>query len=160
MLHGQRSDGVASPDLDVPRRVLAVLRRRMEVELRGPDVGVAGKLLHLLNWRAVLKRIRDRGLPKRMHADAAATNAVRIEAGFACVALMGCSMSQEQHELLGRHFGRVVLMLDGDEAGRAATVEISGRLLYSHWIRTVSLVQGIQPDQLSIEELRLAIGSM
>jgi len=81
------------------------------------------------------------------------------DAGFPCVALMGCSMSQQQHELLLGHFHRVVLMLDGDEAGRGATHEIAGRLLYSQWVRAVSLMQGIQPDQLSTEELRLAIGS-
>jgi DNA primase len=79
------------------------------------------------------------------------------EAGFPCVALMGCSMSQHQHELLTRHFRLVVLMLDGDEAGRAAKQEIANRLMYSHWVRGVSLAQGIQPDQLSSEELRLAL---
>ena len=43
------------------------------------------------------------------------------EAGFRCVALMGSSLSQEQGELLDRHFSHVVLLFDGDEAGRAAT---------------------------------------
>ena len=73
---------------------------------------------------------------------------------------MGCSMSEHQYELLVRYFRRVVLMLDGDEAGQAAKQELSNRLLYSHWIRAVSLAQGIQQAQLSTEELRLAIGTM
>ena len=79
------------------------------------------------------------------------------QAGFPCVALMGCSMSLQQHELLARRYRRVMLMLDGDEAGQAAKQEIANRLLYSHWIRAVSLAQGIQPDHLSTEELRLAL---
>src|SRR5437868_582293 len=74
-------------DLNVSCRVFAVFRRRTEVKLRGPDVGVTGELLHLLNGRAVLQRIGDRGLSQRMHADAAATHAVRIETGFTCVPL-------------------------------------------------------------------------
>lgn len=78
---------VGLPDLNVPCRIFAVFRRRSEVKLRGPDVGMTGELLHLLNWCAVLKRIRDRGLPERMHSDAAATYAVWIDSGFACVPL-------------------------------------------------------------------------
>src|SRR6202011_5749759 len=38
------------------------------------------------------------------------------DAGFPCVALMGCSMSAGQMELLAASFDEVVLMLDGDEA--------------------------------------------
>jgi DNA primase len=50
-------------------------------------------------------------------------------------------------------FERVVLFLDGDEAGRDATKEIGNRLMYRHYVRAVSLVQNIQPDQLSSEEI-------
>src|SRR5438876_2292724 len=43
------------------------------------------------------------------------------KAGHLCVALMGSSLSAVQEEILCWHFKHVVLMLYGDEAGRAAT---------------------------------------
>jgi DNA primase len=76
------------------------------------------------------------------------------QAGFPCVALMGCAMSQTQERLLSQNFGEVILMLDGDAAGRAATEETGDRLqqvVYS--VNTVELTAGIQPDQLSAEEI-------
>ena len=76
------------------------------------------------------------------------------QAGYPCVALMGCSMSQAQEKLLADHFGQVVLMLDGDEAGRNATEEITDRLqrvIFS--VKTVALSDGVQPDQIAAEEL-------
>ncbi len=57
------------------------------------------------------------------------------QAEYACVALMGCSMSLEQEEQLGVHFRRVVTILDGDEAGRKAATEIAGRLVSRNWLR-------------------------
>ena len=43
------------------------------------------------------------------------------QAGLPCVvALMGCSLSQQQEVLLQKHFQQVTLMLDGDNAGRRA----------------------------------------
>src|ERR1051325_10329432 len=82
-----RPGPVSLPGLNVPCRILAILCRRAEVKLCGPDIGVAGELLHLLYGRAVLQRIGDRGLAERMHADAAAADAVRIEACLACISL-------------------------------------------------------------------------
>lgn len=69
------------------------------------------------------------------------------------VALMGSSISDRQHELLAR-FEKIILVLDGDEAGRGAATEIAGRLVRSHFVRVVDLDAGKQPDQLSSEELR------
>jgi hypothetical protein len=47
------------------------------------------------------------------------------QAGLPCVvALMGCSLSRRQEELLQEHFREVVLLLDGDTAGRRAGVGI------------------------------------
>ena len=40
------------------------------------------------------------------------------QAGFPCVALMGSTMSKTQEKLLEKGFGEVILMLDGDDAGR------------------------------------------
>jgi DNA primase len=122
------------------------------------------KSLELFNLHRVLEATAEMFEPRRKQPIVVVEgffDCLQVtQAGFPCVALMGCSMSEAQEKLLVKYFESAWLMLDGDEAGRAATLEISGRLLYSHWIRAVSLVQGIQPDQLSIEELRLAIGSM
>jgi len=68
------------------------------------------------------------------------------------VALMGSVLSAEQHEVLLR-FKNVILFLDGDEAGAAATRESGAKLMYSHFVRAVSLAQGVQPDQLSSGDL-------
>jgi DNA primase len=77
------------------------------------------------------------------------------EAGFPCVALMGCTMSDAQEELIREHFAHVVVMLDGDEAGRGATENIGERLRRAvYQVDMVALVDGVQPDQLSTKELQ------
>ena len=76
------------------------------------------------------------------------------EAGFRCVALMGSSLSQEQEKLLDRHFAHVVLLFDGDEAGRAATDECLLKLGRRLWTKAITLPEGKQPDQLSRDELQ------
>jgi len=40
------------------------------------------------------------------------------------------------------------------EAGREAAKEIAARLVSSHFVRVVSLNDGVQPDQLSSEEIQ------
>jgi len=77
------------------------------------------------------------------------------QAGYPCVALMGCTMSKAQEKLLADQFGEVVLMLDGDEAGRGATDEIADRLQRIIFaVKTVELDEGKQPDQLTAEEIQ------
>lgn len=77
------------------------------------------------------------------------------QAGFPCVALMGSTMSAAQEKYLADHFGLVVLMLDGDDAGRGATAEIAERLQRSVFqVKTVELDDGVQPDELSEKELK------
>jgi DNA primase len=78
-------------------------------------------------------------------------------AGFPCVALMGCSMSETQEELLVKHFTRVCVLLDGDEAGRRATDDVLRRLARRLWVHASILPDGIQPDTLSIDQIRAAI---
>jgi DNA primase len=68
------------------------------------------------------------------------------------VALMGSSLSARQEELL-RVFEDIIILLDGDAAGREAAKEIASRLVSSHFVRVVSLPDGVQPDQLSSEEI-------
>ena len=76
------------------------------------------------------------------------------QAGFPCVALMGSTMSKAQEELIGEYFGHVVVMLDGDEAGREAAVGIADRLQrVVYQVQLVDLPQGVQPDQLSTDEI-------
>jgi DNA primase len=78
-----------------------------------------------------------------------------VQAGFPCVALMGSTMSKKQEELLAEHFGYVVVMLDGDEAGRVAAERIADRLQrVIYQVDVVVLPDNAQPDQLSGEDLQ------
>jgi len=76
------------------------------------------------------------------------------QAGFPCIALMGSSMSQAQEDLIARHLGHVVVMLDGDEAGRSASEGIADRLgRHVFRVDVVTLPDGVQPDGLTKEEI-------
>jgi DNA primase len=70
------------------------------------------------------------------------------------VALMGCSLSTEQEELLVENAGMVLLMLDGDESGQKATEEILLRIGRKVWTKAVTLPAEKQPDQMSGEEIQ------
>jgi DNA primase len=73
-----------------------------------------------------------------------------MQAGFPCVALMGSTMSNAQEEIIREHFAHVVVMLDGDEAGRGASEGIVDRLRRVVFqANMVTLDDGVQPDQLS-----------
>jgi len=76
------------------------------------------------------------------------------------VALIGSAMSQAQEDLFAAHFGHVIVMLDGDEAGRVAAVDFTNRLRrVVYRVDAIELPDGVQPDQLSGEELRRLLGS-
>jgi len=82
------------------------------------------------------------------------------QAGFPCVALMGSTMSKAQEKLL-EDFAHVVVMLDGDEAGTAATDGVSDRLQrLVYRVDVMELPDGMQPDQLSVDELHRLIDEM
>jgi DNA primase len=70
------------------------------------------------------------------------------------VALMGSSMSEEQERLLTGHADMVLLMLDGDEAGRHGAEEMMLRLGRKVWTKAIGVPAGKQPDQMSMEELQ------
>jgi 5S rRNA maturation endonuclease (ribonuclease M5) len=73
------------------------------------------------------------------------------QAGYGnVVALMGASVSDRQSELLNTYFRELVVMLDGDEAGRRASRVLAARWPASNmaWVPA-----GWQPDQLSNEEI-------
>jgi DNA primase len=77
------------------------------------------------------------------------------QAGLPCVvALMGCSLSRRQEELLQAHFREVVLFLDGDRAGRSAATTIANRLVSKVSTRLVEIPIGSQPDQLGADQIR------
>lgn len=69
------------------------------------------------------------------------------------VALMGSSLSDPQADLLAR-FKRVVLLLDGDEAGRAGAAQIAARLVHHVFVKVVGGHDGKEPDRLFPEEVR------
>lgn len=82
------------------------------------------------------------------------------QSGFPVVALMGCSLSERQKHLLVQRFKRVVLMFDGDEAGRKATDDCLVSFGRRIWVTAERLPDGQQPDQLSSENLRKLVGSL
>ena len=76
-------------------------------------------------------------------------------AGLPCVvALMGCSLSRQQEKLLWQHFRGVILLLDGDKAGRSAGAAIAGRMVPKLSTRLVEIPAGMQPDQLGADQIR------
>jgi DNA primase len=76
------------------------------------------------------------------------------QAGFPwVVALMGSSLSVQQAALL-RHFHGIVLMLDGDMAGRIASQAIAARLSGWRSLQVVRVPDDSQPDQLSSSAIR------
>jgi DNA primase len=74
------------------------------------------------------------------------------------VALMGSSLSAKQENALLEVFERVILLLDGDAAGRAASRAIAARLSRRCWVAEVQVPDGTQPDQLSLAAIRQLLG--
>jgi DNA primase len=82
------------------------------------------------------------------------------QAGYpAVVGLMGSTLSRYQTDLLTTHFDRVVLMLDGDEAGRLGAMNIAQTLGVKMSVSAISLEDGRQPDQLPSREIQGIMGS-
>jgi DNA primase catalytic core len=80
------------------------------------------------------------------------------QAGFPhVVALMGVALSGVQQKLLEAHFRCVVLLLDGDEPGRAASIKIADQLAHKLFVRIVDVPVGLQPDQLTPNEISLLL---
>jgi DNA primase len=66
---------------------------------------------------------------------------------------MGVTLSEVQEQLLLARFPKLVLMLDGDEAGRRASQQLATRLKGKASLSVVEVPSGRQPDQLSREEM-------
>ena len=79
------------------------------------------------------------------------------------VALMGSSLSPIQEQLLRQYTTpetRIVLMLDEDDAGRAARSDIVQQLALDRFVKIARMPEDAgQPEQLSAEELCEIIGS-
>lgn len=81
------------------------------------------------------------------------------QAGLPCVvALMGSSLSPTQERMLTERFERIILMLDGDEAGRTATAAIRAKMIEKCEVLAIALADGAQPDHLSRAEVRSLLG--
>jgi DNA primase len=76
-----------------------------------------------------------------------------VQAGYPAVGLMGSSLSDRQAELLCERFRHLVIMMDGDEAGRRATEECLSTLGRRRYVRAVEVPEGLQPDLLDTENL-------
>ncbi len=78
-----------------------------------------------------------------------------MQIGFPAVALLGIGLSSTQSQLLCQA-SRIVLMLDGDDAGRSAGRKITNALTQRSgvWVHRVELPQGLDPDDLSDTDLR------
>jgi DNA primase len=77
------------------------------------------------------------------------------QAGFGCVvALMGARLSGTQKSLLIDQYRKVILMLDGDAAGRSATAQIASDLAPAMSVSELLLAPGVQPDQMTREQIR------
>lgn len=81
------------------------------------------------------------------------------QAGFPnVVALMGSLLTHEQERLLVDSFREVVLMLDGDQPGRAAAGELATRLVSQRFVRVITVDS--QPDQLTAEQINSLLASL
>ena len=81
-------------------------------------------------------------------------------AGFKnVVALLGTELYEHPAQLLRERFRGVLLMLDGDVAGRQARGRVVGRLKDRCEVGVIELPEGAQPDQLPDSELRQVIES-
>lgn len=70
------------------------------------------------------------------------------------VALLGTELYERPAELLCERFRRVLVMLDGDVAGRRAHASVAARLRVRCEVREIELPEGAQPDQLAEDALR------
>ena len=80
------------------------------------------------------------------------------QAGFPNVAaLMGAQLSPVQKDLLTSRFQQIVLMLDGDQTGRAATTRIASDLASVCSVIEVRLPANVQPDQMTADQIHLVL---
>src|SRR5262249_35244337 len=76
------------------------------------------------------------------------------KAGFPSVALMGCSLSERQEDLIAKHFRRVLLVLDGNKPGQQCADDCLTRIGRRVWTKAVRLSDGKQPDGIAFDQLQ------
>ena len=69
------------------------------------------------------------------------------------VGLMGSALYEPQRQALLEKFRHVILLLDGDSAGRKASTIIAQKLRPHCHVRVILLPDGIQPDQLPVKDI-------
>ncbi|HKV82637.1 MAG TPA: CHC2 zinc finger domain-containing protein, partial [Candidatus Sulfotelmatobacter sp.] len=69
------------------------------------------------------------------------------------VGLMGSVLYEPQRRILLERFHHVVLMLDGDQAGRKGSAVIAEQLRPHCSVRVLLLPNGVQPDQLPAKDI-------
>jgi DNA primase len=134
----------------------------------GQPLGYAGRALEpdraqLGKWRLPARlpkrsilfnfhRIRDRFENALVIAEDPWSVMRLAQIGAPAVALLGTALSPEQAALLasGR---RILIMLDGDDAGRLASRDLRSRFARAE-VAVAELPEGHDPDQLSDHELR------
>ena len=80
------------------------------------------------------------------------------QAGFTNVAaLIGSRITDEQLWILEQYGSPVILMLDGDPAGRSGTLGSGRKLQQSLFVKVAHLADDEQPDGLTTEQVRHAI---
>jgi DNA primase len=72
---------------------------------------------------------------------------------------MGATLYAAQQHALHHHFRSIVLMLDGDAAGRRATATMATQLRPYTTLRVMHLPDGVQPDQLASGAIREILGA-
>jgi DNA primase len=78
-----------------------------------------------------------------------------FQAGYPCVVgLLGSSLSDAQSQLISTHLDEIVVMLDGNDAGRIGAGECALRLAPLMRVKLLWVPWGKEPDQLSSDEIR------
>jgi DNA primase len=138
-------------------------------DLQGHPIGYAGRRLHPKQVQLYGKWKLPRALPKRAllynfhRANSYTHKALVIVEGpwavmrlaqlnIPAVALLGIYLSPIQRDLL-RTLQRVILMLDGDCAGRRATTRIKNALEPNTKVHSITLPLNHDPDDLTEDQL-------
>lgn len=132
-------------------------------------VGDAAKYLNTREWGGFSKGSVLFGLSENLDHIARARTAVLVE-GYAdvlamrrlgsrlAVAAMGTAVTPDHAEMLSRVAEEVVVMMDGDEAGRRAAERAVGVLASTRYrVSVASLPRGLDPDDATPGQLRAAL---
>lgn len=80
-----------------------------------------------------------------------------VQAGYAAVAILGSSLSDEQAAILAGTGRPIILMFDGDQAGQNGMKAATDKLIPRCFVRSVQLEEELQPDSLATEHLAGAL---